>query len=56
MRVSSKRLGPFKLPGPMDVLLDSVEFVLEFLFALANLDTFATDRDWDLLVLLLKLQ
>ena len=40
----------------MDVLFDSVELVLEFFFALANLDALATDSDWNLLVLLFKLK
>ena len=54
--LSSERLGSFELPGPMDLLFDSVKFKFEFLFALANLDAFAADGDWNPLVLLFKLQ
>ena len=49
-------MGPFELPGPIDLFLDSVKLELELLFALADLDALATDGDGNPLVLLFKLQ
>ena len=52
----SERLGPFELPGPVDLLFDSVKLELELFLAFADLDALAADCDWDPRILLFKLQ